>query len=103
MTFSSISTGTPGMPATSDPVAITMAFVSRTCSSPLSLVTETLPAPSTLPVPWMPSILFFLKRKATPSTFDFTVASLCAIIFDRFSVGFTPSMPSASMPWAAWL
>ena len=102
ITFSSISTSTPGMPATSEPVAMTMFFVSITCSSPLSLVTETLPWPSTLPVPWKPSILFFLNRKATPSTFDFTVASLWAIIFPRLSFGAPTSTPSASMPWPAW-
>ena len=81
---------------------MTMFLVSRICSSPLSLVTETLPAATTLPVPWMPSILFFLNRNETPSTFDFTVASLCAIIFERLSFGAATSTPSASMPWAAW-
>ena len=43
-----------------------------------SVVTQylsTLPAPSTLPVPLIQSILFFLNRKATPLTLEATVAS----------------------------
>jgi hypothetical protein len=47
------------------------------------------------------SILFFLNRKATPSTLDFTVASLCAIIFSRLSFGLPISTPKAlhAMCW----
>ena len=103
ITFSSIATLTPGMPATSEPVAMTMFFASSSCTLPSSPVTETLPAETMRPVPVKPSILFFLNRKATPSTFDFTVASLCAIIFSRLSFGAGISTPSVSMPWAAWL
>ncbi len=47
---------------------------------PSSAVTETLPAPSILPVPMNASILFFLNRKATPLTLASTVASLWASI-----------------------
>ena len=100
ITFSSMSTLTPGMPETSEPVAMTMFFASTSSTLPSSPVTETLPPESTLPAPFSQSILFFLNRKATPLTFDATVASLCAIIFLRLSLGVT-STPSSSKPWPA--
>ena len=49
MRFSSMAM--PGRLMTSDPVAMTIAFVSTTCFSPLMKVTSTLPGPSTRPVP----------------------------------------------------
>ena len=103
MTLSSISTATPGMPATSEPVAITMCFVSTSVTLPSPAVTATLPAPSTLPVPVITSTLFFFIRKATPSTLAFTVASLWASIASRFSFGLPTSTPSVASVWpASW-
>ena len=99
ITFSSISTLTPGMPATSDPVAMMMFLASTSSALPSSPVTETLPAAMTLPVPRKESILFFLNRKATPLTLEATVASLCASIFSRLSFGFPVSTPSCSKLW----
>ncbi len=95
MTFSSISTLTPGMPATSEPVAMMMFFASISSTLPSSAVTETLPLATILPVPMKDVILFFLNRNSTPVTLDFTVASLCASIFPRLSFGVT-STPSVS-------
>ena len=101
--FSSNSSSTPGMPATSDPVAMTMFFASISLVLPSSSATETLPSPSTVPVPRSTSTLFFFIRKATPSTLDFTVASLCAIIAGRSSFGLPTLTPSfgnvASVSW----
>ena len=51
ITFSSNSTSTPGMPATSEPVAMTMFLASISSTLPSSAVTATLPAATTLPVP----------------------------------------------------
>ncbi len=89
------------MPATSEPVAMTMFFVSISSTLPSSAVTDTLPAATTLPVPRKESILFFLNRKATPLTLADTVASLCAIIFFRLSFGAGISTPSVSKEWPA--
>jgi hypothetical protein len=49
--FSSKSTLTPGMSATSDPVAMTIFFASISSTLPSSAVSEILPAAITLPVP----------------------------------------------------
>ena len=70
MRFSSMAM--PGRLATSDPVAMAIAFASTTCFSPLMKVTPTLPDPRMRPVPWKWSILFFLNRNATPSILPFT-------------------------------
>ena len=75
---------------------MTMFFVSTSCVSPSSPVTETLPAAATLPVPRSTSILFFFIRKSRPLVFCPTTWSLWAIIFFRLNFGFPTSMPSAS-------
>jgi hypothetical protein len=81
ITFSSISTSTPGMPATSEPVAMTMFFASISWVLAVVAGHRHLALAEHLAGADEASILFFFIRKATPSTFDFTtVASLCAII-----------------------
>ena len=99
MDFSSMVT--PGSWATSEPVAITIALVSSIFTEPSSAFTSTLPGAAMLPWPMKGSTLFFLKRKATPSTLAFTVSSLCFIIAARFSFGVPTSMPKAAKPWPA--
>ena len=47
------------------------------------------------------SILFFLKRKATPETLASTTASLCAIICGRSSFGLPTLMPKPAKLWPA--
>jgi hypothetical protein len=74
---------------------------SISCTAPSSPVTETLPWPSTRPVPWKVSILFFFIRKTRPLVFCSTVLSLWAISFFRFTFGFAISMPSASKECSA--
>ena len=54
-----------------------------------------------VPVPWKESILFFLSRKATPSTLPFTPWSLKASILARSSFGAGTSMPMAAKPCPA--
>ena len=102
ITFSSNSRSTPGMPATSEPVAMTTFFASISFVSPLSSVTATLPWPIRRPLPMKASILFFLKRKATPSTLAFTVASLWPIIALRSSLGLPVPTPIFGSSWLAW-
>ncbi len=75
--FSSIST--PGRRATSEPVAMTIAFVSSVVSVPSAAFATTLPGAAMRPSPLIQSILFFLKRNATPLTLAATVSSLCFI------------------------
>ena len=82
------------MPATSEPVAMQMFFADRVSVVPSSFATSTSEADLMRPVPMTPVILFFLNRKAMPSTFDFTVLSLWASIFDSSSFGST-AMPSS--------
>ena len=58
--FSSIST--PGSRATSEPVAMTIAFVSSVVSLPSAALTITFPGAAIRPSPLSQSILFFLNR-----------------------------------------
>ncbi len=58
--FSSIST--PGSRATSEPVAMTIAFVSSVVSLPSAALTVTPPGAAMRPSPLTQSILFFLNR-----------------------------------------
>src|SRR5680860_931013 len=97
MRFSSMSM--PGTRATSEPVAMTMALVSRVCDLPLSLVTSTLPGAAMRPVPCTASILFFLRRNSTPSTLPFTPESLKASMAARSSSGVTlmPMPPKSAI------
>ena len=76
MTFSSKAMSTPGGLATSDPVAMTMALLSKTCALPSSAMTLTRPAASMLPCPTKASTLFFFRRKATPCTLASTTSCL---------------------------
>ena len=77
---------------------MTMLLVSSRCLSPPSSATPTLPGPRMVAVPWKVSILFFLSRKATPSTLPLTPWSLKASILARSSFGAT-SIPMAAKPW----
>ena len=63
--------------------------------------TDTSPALSMRPVPWNEVILFLRNRKATPSTLDLTVASLCAIMAGRSSSGALTFTPSFARPYPA--
>ena len=98
MLFSSMAM--PGMAATSEPVAMRMDLASSVCFLPSALVTSTLPGAAMRPWPCTVSILFFLSRKATPSTLPFTPDSLKASMAARSSAGFT-LMPMAAKPLAA--
>ena len=84
-TFSSIST--PGRRVTSEPVAMTMFFVSSTWFEPSSAVTSTWPAAAMRAVPKKASILFFLSRNSTPLTLPSTPSCLKDCIVLRSSVG----------------
>ena len=97
--FSSIST--PGRRATSEPVAMTIAFASSVFSLPSSPLTMTLPGAAMRPSPVTQSILFFLNRNATPLTLAATVSSLCFIIAARSSFGAPTTTPSGSRPCPA--
>ena len=72
--FSSMSM--PGSRATSEPVAMTMALVSKTCILPSAPLTSTWPGATMRPAPWNASILFFLNKKATPLTL---LSTFCAL------------------------
>jgi hypothetical protein len=91
--FSSMAT--PGSGVTSEPVAITIAFVSSTCCLPSSALTSTSPGATMRPAPMNASILFFLSRKATPWTLAVTVSFLCFIMPGRSSFGVPTPMPNA--------
>ncbi len=97
--FSSIST--PGKRATSEPLAMTITLASSAVSLPSAPLTITLPGAAMRPSPVTVSILFFLKRKATPLTLAATLSSLCFIIAARSSFGAPKTTPRAPRPCAA--
>ncbi len=99
--FSSNSTLTPGMPATSEPVAMTMLAVGTSSILPSASVTATTPGAMMRPVPRSTSILFFFMRKSRPLVFWETDCSLWAIICFRFSLGVPTSTPRAAKEWPA--
>ena len=95
------SISTPFRGEDSEPVAMTIAFASIVCASPFSGVTVTLPGAAIEPVPMNVSILFFLKRYATPLTLACTTESLWACIAGRSSFGVPTLMPNVSKRWPA--
>ena len=99
MRFSSISM--PLSRATSEPVAITMFFVSTVCVLPSAPFTSILPGAVMRPWPMKASILFFLSRNATPLTLPATPSSLNFIIAGRSSFGAGTLMPMPAKPWPA--
>ena len=84
---------TPRSGAESEPVAMTIALAATSSRDPSSLMTRTLPGAATDPTPRTESILFFLKRKATPETLASTTASLWPIIAFKSSTGVPTPMP----------
>ncbi len=62
----------------------------------------TLPGPAIAPVPRNESILFFLKRYATPEVLASTTESLWVIIAGRSSFGVPTLMPKAGKSWPAF-
>ena len=101
MRFSSISM--PFSRATSEPVAMTIFFVSTVCVLPSAPFTSILPGAVIVPCPMKASILFFLNRNATPLTLPSTPSSLNFCIAARSSFGaetlipiFSKSPPASS-------
>ena len=99
MRFSSISM--PFRRATSEPVAMTMFFVSTVCVLPSAPFTSILPGAAMRPRPMKASILFFLNRNATPLTLPSTPSSLNFIIAGRSSFGLGTLMPISAKPCPA--
>ena len=82
--FSSMAT--PGSGATSEPVAMMMAFAVTSCAEPPSIgVIASVPGAVKRAAPFTQSILFFLKRNSTPRVFSPTTLSFRAIIWLRSS------------------
>ncbi len=99
MRFSSISM--PFRRATSEPVAITMFFVSTVWVLPSAPFTSILPGAVMRPWPMKASTLCFLSRNATPLTLPSTPSSLNFIIAGRSSFGLDTLMPILAKPLPA--
>ena len=78
MRFSSIST--PGRRATSEPVAMTMFFVSSVCVLPSAPFTSTLPGATMRPVPMKRVDLVLLEQELDALDVAVDPSSLCSIM-----------------------